>query len=72
MAEGGLLELYRKKLLLDLLSDNDIKAFIESKDSRLLKKIDRQTSTTSGIYQNIIGNVITDGSIFLLKKIFKL
>lgn len=72
MANGGLLELYRKKLLLDLLSDDDIKALIESKDSRLLQKIDRQTSTSSGIYQNIIGNVITDGSIFLLKKLFKL
>lgn len=72
MAEGGLLDLYRKKLLLDLLSDDDIKALIESKDSRLLQKIDRQTSTSSGIYQNIIGNVITDGSIFLLKKLFKL
>ena len=72
MANGGLLKLYRKKLLLDLLSDDDIKALIESKDSRLLQKIDRQTSTSSGIYQNIIGNIITDGSIFLLKKIFKL
>lgn len=72
MANGGLLKLYRKKLLLDLLSDDDIKALIESKDSRLLQKIDRQTSTSSGIYQNIIGNVITDGSIFLLKKLFKL
>jgi hypothetical protein len=72
MANGGLLELYRKKLLLELLSDDDIKALIESKDSRLLQKIDRQTSTSSGIYQNIIGNVITDGSIFLLKKLFKL
>ena len=72
MAEGGLLDLYRKKLLLDLLSDDDIKALIESKDSRLLQKIDRQTSTSSGIYQNIIGNVIKDGSIFLLKKLFKL
>lgn len=72
MANGGLLELYRKKLLFDLLSDDDIKALIESKDSRLLQKIDRQTSTSSGIYQNIIGNVITDGSIFLLKKLFKL
>lgn len=72
MGNGGLLKLYRKKLLLDLLSDDDIKALIESKDSRLLQKIDRQTSTSSGIYQNIIGNVITDGSIFLLKKLFKL
>ena len=72
MANGGLLELYRKKLLLELLSDDDIKALIESKDSRLLQKIDRQTSTSSGIYQNIFGNVITDGSIFLLKKLFKL
>lgn len=72
MAEGGLLDLYRKKLLLDMLSNDDIKSLLESKNSQLLQKIDRQTSTSSGIYQNIIGNVITDGSIFLLKKIFKL
>jgi hypothetical protein len=72
MGSGGLLELYRRKLLLEKLSDEDIKALLESKDREVLNKIDRQTSTTSGVVQNIIGNVITDGSIFLLKKLFKL
>jgi hypothetical protein len=72
MGSGGLLELYRRKLLLEKLSDEDIKALLESKDREVLNKIDRQTSTTSGVVQNIIGNIITDGSIFLLKKLFKL
>lgn len=72
MGSGGLLELYRRKLLLEKLSDEDIKTLLESKDREVMNKIDRQTSTSSGIYQNIIGNVITDGSIFLLKKLFKL
>lgn len=72
MDSGGLLELYRRKLLLEKLSDEDIKALLEIKDREVLNKIDRQTSTTSGVVQNIIGNVITDGSIFLLKKLFKL
>lgn len=43
-----------------------------SEERMLLKKIDRQTSNSSGIVQNIIGNVITDGGIFLLKKIFRI
>lgn len=71
MGGGGLLELYRRKLLLEKLTDDDLKAIIDSRDKALLQKIDRQTSTSSGVFQNVIGNVITDGAIFLLKSLLK-
>lgn len=72
MGRGGLYEYARRKMLLESLTDEDLKAIRDSQDKSLLKKIDRQTSTRSGIIQNIIGNVITDGSIYLLRRIFKL
>ena len=71
MGRGGLYEYARRKMLLESLTDEDLKAIRDSQDKSLLKKIDRQTSTRSGIIQNIIGNVITDGSIYLLRRIFK-
>lgn len=72
MGRGGLYEYARRKMLLESLTDEDLKAIRDSQDKSMLKKIDRQTSTRSGIVQNIIGNVITDGSIYLLRRIFKL
>lgn len=72
MGRGGLYEYARRKILLENLTDEDLKAIRDSQDKSLLKKIDRQTSSRSGIVQNIIGNVITDGSIYLLRRIFKL
>lgn len=71
MGADGLLELYRRKLLLEKLTDEDLKAIVDSRDKFLLQKIDRQTSASSGVFQNIIGNVITDGAIFLLRSLFK-
>lgn len=72
MGRGGLYEYARRKMLLESLTDEDLKAIRDSQVKSLLKKIDRQTSARSGIIQNIIGNVITDGSIYLLRRIFKL
>jgi hypothetical protein len=72
MGRGGLYEYARRKLILESLTDEDWKAIHDSRESRQLKKIDRQTSTRSGIIQNIIGNVITDGAIYLLRRFLKL
>ena len=71
MGRGGLYEYARRKMLLESLTDEDLKAIRDSQVESLLKKIDRQTSARSGIIQNIIGNVITDGSIYLLRRIIK-
>ena len=72
MGRGGLYEYARRKLLLERLTDEDLKAIRDSQDKSLLKKIDRQTSSRSGIVQNIIGNVITDGTIYIVRRILKL
>lgn len=72
MGRGGLYEYARRKLLLESLTDEDLKAIRDSQDKSLLKKIDRQTSSRSGIVQNIIGNVITDGTIYILRRFLKL
>lgn len=72
MGHGGLYEYARRKLLLESLTDEDLKAIRDSQDKSLLKKIDRQTSSSSGIVQNIIGNVITDGTIYILRRFLKL
>lgn len=72
MGRGGLYEYARRKLLLESLTDEDLKAIRDSQDKSLLKKIDRQTSSRSGIVQNIIGNVITDGTIYIIRRFLKL
>lgn len=40
-----------------------------SNEIKLLKKIDKQTSDTQSIIQNVAGNFISDSVIFILKKV---
>lgn len=41
-----------------------------SEDTRLLRQIAEQTSDRKGIMQNVAGNFISDGVIYLLRKLF--
>lgn len=72
MADGGLLEWYKRKLLAERLTDEDVRALMEARDSEKLTKIDRQTSPASGVWQNVLGNLITDGGLLILKRLLRL
>lgn len=41
-----------------------------SEDTKLLRQIAEQTSDRKGIMQNVAGNFISDGVIYLLRKLF--
>lgn len=41
-----------------------------SEETRLLRQIAEQTSDKKGILQNVAGNFISDGVIYLLRKFF--
>lgn len=41
---------------------------MQTEDTKLLKKIAEQTSDKKSILQNVAGNFISDGVIFLLRK----
>ena len=43
----------------------------DSEEVKLLKEIKEQTSDKKGILQNVAGNFISDGLIFLVKKLLK-
>ena len=43
----------------------------DSEEVKLLKEIKEQTSEKKGILQNVAGNFISDGVIFLVKKLLK-
>lgn len=43
----------------------------DQEEVRLLKEIKDQTSDKKGILQNVAGNFISDGVIFLIKRILK-
>lgn len=63
-------EYFKKKYILEQLAEGEqLPKPTESKDTELLKKVVRQTSDKQGIIQNIAGNFISDGVIFLLRKI---
>lgn len=63
-------EYFKKKYILEQLAEGEqLSKPTESKDTELLKKIVRQTSDKQGIIQNVAGNFISDGVIFLLRKI---
>lgn len=43
----------------------------DTEEVKLLKEIKEQTSDKKGILQNVAGNFISDGVIFLVKKLLK-
>ena len=61
-------EFYRKKLLLQLAKEEGIG---DSQEVKLLKEIKKQTSDKQSVLQNVAGNFISDGVIFLIKRFFK-
>ena len=62
-------EYYRRKLLLKIAKEEGL--IEESEEMKLLKEIKKQTSDKKGILQNVAGNFIADGTIFLLKKLLR-
>ena len=43
----------------------------DTEEVKILKEIKEQTSDKKGILQNVAGNFISDGVIFLVKKLLK-
>lgn len=62
-------EYYRRKLLLKIAKEEGL--IPDSEEMKLLKEIKNQTSDKKGILQNVAGNFIADGTIFLLKKLLR-
>jgi hypothetical protein len=62
-------EFYRKKLLLQLAKEEGLIG--DSQEVKLLKEIKKQTSDKQSVLQNVAGNFISDGVIFLIKRFFK-
>ena len=62
-------EYYRRKFLLQMAKDEGL--IEDSEEVKLLKEIKEQTSDKKGILQNVAGNFISDGVIFLVKKLLK-
>ena len=67
--DRSIYEYYRKKMLLQLAKDEGL--IQDSEEVKLLKEIKNQTSDKKGILQNVAGNFISDGVIFLLKKLLR-
>jgi hypothetical protein len=62
-------EYYKRKFLREMSDGNTLPSNPSSnKDSDLLKKIAEQTSDGKSILQNVAGNFISDGVLFLLRK----
>ena len=62
-------EYYRRKFLLQMAKNEGL--IEDSEEVKLLKEIKEQTSDKKGILQNVAGNFISDGVIFLVKKLLK-
>jgi hypothetical protein len=62
-------EFCRKKLLLQLAKEEGLIG--DSQEVKLLKEIKKQTSDKQSVLQNVAGNFISDGVIFLIKRFFK-
>ena len=62
-------EYYRRKFLLQMAKDEGL--IEDSEEVKLLKEIKEQTSDKKGILQNVAGNFISDGVIFLVKRLLK-
>lgn len=67
--DRAIYEYYRRKLLLKIAKEEGL--IEESEELKLLKEIKNQTSDKKGILQNVAGNFIADGTIFLLKKLLR-
>lgn len=67
--DKSIYEYYRRKLLLKIVKEEGL--IEESEELKLLKEIKKQTSDKKGILQNVAGNFIADGTIFLLKKLLR-
>lgn len=67
--DRAIYEYYRRKLLLKIAKEEGL--IEESEEMKLLKEIKNQTSDKKGILQNVAGNFIADGTIFLLKKLLR-
>ena len=65
--DKSIYEYYRKKMLLQIAKEEGL--IPDSEEMKLLKEIKNQTSDKKGILQNVAGNFIADGTIFLLKKL---
>lgn len=62
-------EYYRRKFLLQMAKDEGL--IQDTEEVKILKEIKEQTSDKKGILQNVAGNFISDGVIFLVKKLLK-
>ena len=67
--DKSIYEYYRKKMLLQIAKEEGL--IPDSEEMKLLKEIKNQTSDKKGILQNVAGNFIADGTIFLLKKLLR-
>ena len=67
--DRSIYEYYRKQMLLKLAKEEGL--IQDSEEVKLLKKIKKQTSDKKGILQNVAGNFISDGVIFLIRKLLK-
>lgn len=67
--DRAIYEYYRRKLLLEIVKEEGL--IPDSEEMKLLKEIKKQTSDKKGILQNVAGNFIADGTIFLLKKLLR-
>ncbi len=62
-------EFYQKKLLMQLAKEEGLIG--DSQEMKLLKEIKKQTSDKQSVLQNVAGNFLSDGVIFLIKRFFK-
>ena len=62
-------EYYRRKFLLQMAKDEGL--IQDTEEVKILKEIKEQASDKKGILQNVAGNFISDGVIFLVKKLLK-
>ena len=61
---------YKRKFLAEKLAkDEGLRYELEKDKVGLLKKIDKQTSDKQSILQSVAGNFISDGIIFVLRKL---
>ena len=67
--DRAIYEYFRQKLLLKIAREEGL--IEESEEMKLLKEIKKQTLDKKGILQNVAGNFIADGTIFLLKKLLR-
>lgn len=67
--DRSIYEYYRKQMLLKLAKEEGL--IPDTEEVKLLKEIKNQTSDKKGILQNVAGNFISDGVIFLIRKLLR-